>query len=95
MAVAIGLTLAVLTIAAVGLAVSLLASDIEGGVAEESSSAEVTRPALRGLDDGSLLTRPMLERALNAMRAAELGRPMSLRAAPYRVDARWSMRAAD
>ena len=89
----------VVVMASIGAAVSLLASSTEEGVLEPVPVKELeTLPGQapgtaagseepRGLDEGSLLTRPVLERAVKAMRVAELGRPVSFRVAAGRVDA--------
>ena len=94
-AVAIAL---VVVVASIGAAVSLLAGSAEEGILEPVAVEEgpmapgTSQPAepaaARGLDEGSLLTRPVLARAIRAMRVAELGRPANFRVAADRIDAR-------
>lgn len=42
----------------------------------------------RGLEPGSMLTRPVLARAVSALRVTEYGRPLNLRVEATRLDAR-------
>ena len=91
----------VVVIASIGLAISFLAGSSEDGaggpVTVEGGpvTVEEAPPAAPGeppapdpvVDRGSLFDRPLLARAVKALRVAELGRPISLRVAAERIDA--------
>ena len=100
-AVAVAIAL-VVVLASVGIAISLLAGSVEGGLepvaVEDAPDAPQTSlpeavppatdaPARAGLEEGSLLTRAALAPAVEALRSADLGRPLSLRVAADRIDA--------
>lgn len=70
---------------AAGEAPPVLQAEAEGTA--ETPPGAVSSPAAAERASGSLLTRPVLQRAITALRSSELGRPMSLRVAESRVDA--------
>ena len=86
---------AVVVMASIGIAFSMLVAGTEEGViepvaVEDAPPAPPPGEAPQGetaVEPGSLLDRPLLARAVKAMRVAELGRPVSLRVSAERIDA--------